>query len=261
MRIVLLMQFCTLLLSAQAQFNYKATQKSLMKVTDLLYACDHELSNGEYKEFRNALMNIGDFSSLKTTEPDSVRWNDRSAYNGPYVLHYHRHPAYSKYPAVNLSYEAAVKYCSWLTEEYNKHPKRKFKKVLFKLPTESEWELAAQAGNSQSNYPWKEEGYTNMDGNILCNFNLQKESTDTSSNALNSDAYITAPVNTYWPNNFGIYNMSGNVAEMLEEKGTTKGGSWIDGPEAIKIKSKAKFDGKGKPYIGFRYFMVVIEKE
>jgi formylglycine-generating enzyme required for sulfatase activity len=78
----------------------------------------------------------------------------------------------------------------------------------------------------------------------------------------NDNADITAPVKSYEPNTFGLYNMSGNVAEMLFEKGKTKGGSWLDSAEAMKIASNGKFAQYSQPCpaIGFRVFMEVLEK-
>ena len=76
--------------------------------------------------------------------------------------------------------------------------------------------------------------------------------------ASNSD--IIAPVNSYWENDFGLYNMSGNVAEMVEEKGIAKGGSWKDGPESLKIEAEHEYDGNAETYVGFRYFAEVLEK-
>ena len=63
-----------------------------------------------------------------------------------------------------------------------------------------------------------------------------------------------------WPNDFGLYNMSGNVAEMLSEKGITKGRSWMSTKENIEINARNKYDGVALPFIGFRYFAEIIEK-
>ena len=51
-------------------------------------------------------------------------------------------------------------------------------------------------------------------------------------------AVFTAPVGAYWPNDLGIYNMSGNVAEMISEKGVTKGGSYKDKTDGLKIDAQ-----------------------
>ena len=74
-------------------------------------------------------------------------------------------------------------------------------------------------------------------------------------------ADITAPVKSYFPNGYGLYNMSGNVAEMLIEKPRTNGRSWNSGGIDVKIDAEDEYEGfeGGSPYIGFRYFMEIIE--
>ena len=62
---------------------------------------------------------------------------------------------------------------------------------------------------------------------------------------------------SYFPNDMGLYDVVGNVAEMVDEKGKACGGSWDDLPEESTIhsvKSYAKVDDT----IGFRVFMEVI---
>jgi formylglycine-generating enzyme required for sulfatase activity len=178
------------------------------------------------------------------------------------VRYYHAHPAYQDYPVVNVSYEGTLLYCEWLTTQYNTYPKRKFNKVQFRLPTEQEWIKAAQGGNASAVYPWEGDQLKNKKGMYRCNFIRAAEDTMGVAGFNNDNADITAPVKSYEPNTFGLYNMSGNVAEMLFEKGKTKGGSWLDSAEAMKIASNGKFAQYSQPCpaIGFRVFMEVLEK-
>jgi formylglycine-generating enzyme required for sulfatase activity len=71
-------------------------------------------------------------------------------------------------------------------------------------------------------------------------------------------ADITAPVNSYWPNKFGLYNVCGNVAEMVSEKGISRGGGWKNAGGDVKIESKRNYT-KSATDLGFRYFMEIIE--
>lgn len=57
-----------------------------------------------------------------------------------------------------------------------------------------------------------------------------------------------------------MYNMSGNVAEMISDASIIKGGSWLDGAEKMAISNKQAYDGLAKYSVGFRYFMEVVEK-
>lgn len=63
---------------------------------------------------------------------------------------------------------------------------------------------------------------------------------------------------SYFPNGMGLYDVVGNVAEMIDEKGKACGGSWNDGPEESTIWSVKTYD---RPHdtIGFRVFMEVID--
>lgn len=65
-------------------------------------------------------------------------------------------------------------------------------------------------------------------------------------------------VEAYFPNDIGLYDVVGNVAEMTNEKGKACGGSWNHPPEESTIRSINAYDGPDAA-IGFRVFMEVIE--
>lgn len=69
--------------------------------------------------------------------------------------------------------------------------------------------------------------------------------------AIPDRAYFTSPVNSFFPSTAGVYNLCGNVAEMLEEKGVAAGGSFISEPYQITLNSFSTYNHPGAD-LGFR---------
>ena len=247
-------------LTALGQIQIKEINESLEKVNDKLYASKYEVSNKLYITFLNSLEGSENKDLLSIAQIDTSKWIEKSPHNEAYAQYYHTHVAYESYPVVNISYEASLLFCEWLTERYNSDPKRKFNKVVFRLPSEKEWITSAQAGDDSAMYPWQGNDIHHKSGQVMSNFKREEKASLAPDGKQIKNADITAPVKSYWENNFGLYNMSGNVAEMINEKGVVKGGSWKDDQAFLKIDSKHNYDGDSQPNVGFRYFVEIIEK-
>jgi formylglycine-generating enzyme required for sulfatase activity len=247
--------------TASRGIDLRSIQKHIIKINDHLYASQFEVTNDEYSIFLNHLKQNKQTEKYQWSQIDSSQWRVNSAYNEPFVSYYHAHPAYANYPVVNVSFEGANFFCEWLTEQYNTNAKRQFKKVLFRLPTKEEWITIAKCGNPSATYPWEGIELKTKKGLYRCNFIRAVDDTMGVAGNNNDHADITAPSKSYWPNQCGIYNLSGNVAEMIADKGKTMGGSWLDEAEAMKIESPGKFATYNTPMptIGFRYVMEIIE--
>ncbi|UTW62782.1 SUMF1/EgtB/PvdO family nonheme iron enzyme [bacterium SCSIO 12741] len=233
-----------------------------------------EVSVLEYRTFLFDLLIQDRKDEFLLAKPDQNQWVNRlGKWAEPMTNLYFSHEAYDNYPINNISREGAELYCEWLNEEIQKryqietHPVR--------LPTQEEWIYAASAGGAQFPYPWGGPYCRNAKGCYLANF---KPGPDTSAecvgaqtldgiytDSLEVDSYsadggfFTVPVQSYAPNQFGLYCMSGNVAEMVyfgsdRSQVGTKGGSWGDDSQFIQINGKDPYRGKTEAslFVGFR---------
>ncbi|MBK8613942.1 MAG: SUMF1/EgtB/PvdO family nonheme iron enzyme [Flavobacteriales bacterium] len=234
-----------------------------------------EVSNGDYMAFVDALRASGDEAALKVAMPDPKQWAQIGAGVEPYETHYHTHPAYTNYPVVNVSREGALAYCQWLQDELDEEAG--VAKYEVRLPSRAEWWYAANGGHHKATYAWGGPALRNVKGCTLANYrqvgdeNVRRD--PVSGNVLvvvehpvnlmgvagsySDNAAITAPVHAYSPNDFGLYNMNGNVAEMLAEPGQAAGGSWRSPGYDVRNESLMAFTGPS-PEGGFRVVVVVV---
>lgn len=235
--------------------SVKNIEANLSRINSGLYVYRYETSRAEYQVFLEYL--------LKHNQTDLYRKYQVS-----------REPneeeAREDYPVTNISHEAALAYCSWLTDQYNRDPMRKFRKVTFRLPTETEWNALANGGVTEKLYPWESPYLRDREGRLLCNFRPvgdQQISRNPGTGtyhivndpaAAPGEAHIT-PVKSFEPMGpYGLYNLCGNAAEMLEEKGIAKGGSYESGGYDVRIQSRMLYTGPS-PEIGFRLLMEIQE--
>jgi Sulfatase-modifying factor enzyme 1 len=232
-----------------------------------LYAFETEVTNAQYEAFLMDLVKNKEFEQLTACQAPRTNWRSHLPEKFKQLpdneLFKFAHPDDPDCPVVNISHEAAVKYCEWITKVYNasNDKKKTFHKVRFRLPTEAEWMLAAHGGFNAP-FPFGNYSPRNDKGCFLGNYDVSNEEPckdcPTANKGMPDDgAYFPVKADAYFPNSFGLYNTSGNVAEMIAEPGVSKGGSWYEQVKNGTIPEKNTFS-KPAPYIGFRVFMDVV---
>ena len=143
------------------------------------------------------------------------------------------------HPVVNVTWSEASDYCAWAGG---------------RLPTEAEWEHAARGGLDGKLFPWGDE----FTGQANARHNLKTEQFD-----------FTAPVASFPPNAFGLYDMAGNVWEWTSSPYTLthasqpaggydlriiKGGGWDNLVSRLRVSERAALSREGRHnlYVGFR---------
>jgi gliding motility-associated lipoprotein GldJ len=85
------------------------------------YMDETEVANQDYREYTHWLNRVypGNKAKINAALPDTTVWRSELAFNEPYVENYFRHPAYSEYPVVGVTWEQATAYCAWRTDRVN----------------------------------------------------------------------------------------------------------------------------------------------
>ena len=215
-----------------------------------------EVTNASYNLFLEDLKAQGRMSDYEKAKVDTTR----NILVTPYFTHPICSP-YPQYPVSRVSYDGAMLFCQWLTEKMGGDWE-------YTLPTKEQWKYAARAGNPLrhfSAYSMDTPYLTNYNGKPLYNYlNLGDEYIAMqegkyvvllNNNDLNYSRSYPVHVYSFHPNGLGLFNMCGNVAEMVYERGIAYGGSYLDPGYDIRIDSEKPYDAPS-PLIGFRVIAV-----
>jgi len=238
-------------------------------------------SEGEVKPIENR----GSFLMHESVPvyPDTLCWIRDFAYtyNEPLTLKYFSHTAFDDYPVIGVTWKQANAFCNWRTNLKVLSNKRSndIPAHEFRLPTETEWEMAARGGLQNSIYPWGSYYTRNDMGCFVANFkplrgNYVADSPSTTT---------TMKAGEFDPNPFGLYDMAGNVAEwtntaffeagyetiddinpeleydaktddpLVMKRKVVRGGSWKDMAYFIRNSTRTfEYQDTAKSFIGFR---------
>ncbi|RPD99646.1 gliding motility lipoprotein GldK [Aureibaculum marinum] len=207
--------------------------------------------------------------------PDTTVWvkDFNYSYNDPMHQDYFWHQAYNDYPVVGVTWYQAKAFCDFRTQKKNRYLANKKgggRVPNFRLPTETEWEFAARGGLEYAKYPWGGP-YTVTDrGCFMANFKPQR------GDYAADGALYTIEAKSYTPNDYGLYNMAGNVSEWTDtaydpasyylgstmnpnvndsnnKRKVIRGGSWKDVAYFLEVSTRDyEYGDSARSYIGFR---------
>ncbi|MBN1666870.1 MAG: formylglycine-generating enzyme family protein, partial [Anaerolineales bacterium] len=199
---------------------------------DAFYIDVYEVTNALYANFLNEMGNQSE---------GGVTWLDAGASDAR--IHqvggnWQADDGYADHPAVEVSWYGAQAVCEWRGG---------------RLPTEAEWEYAARGGLDGKLYPWGDELGSNLAN--FCDVNCEYDH----ANANYDDGYSrTAPVGSYLPNGYGLFDMAGNVWEWvldwyspytsdsatnptgpeLGDSRALRGGGWSSSGDYLRVSSR-----------------------
>jgi formylglycine-generating enzyme len=275
-------------------------QESSEELTDMYYA-ENERFNGKKEVDSRKLVyemqwydwqsaahdrNSNRTSHIKKEKvaiyPDTLSWiRDFSySYNEPMARNYFWHPAFDDYPVVGVNWKMSKAFCHWRTKLWNMYragAKGEVNTEDFRLPTEHEWEYAARGGRDLAPYPWGAYYTRNAKGCLLANFKPGR------GNYPEDGGQYTVKADGYYPNDYGLYCMAGNVAEWTEtayyenaysfvhdlnpdirwdakddepeanKRKVIRGGSWKDVAYFMQTGTRSwEYQDTTKCYVGFR---------
>lgn len=272
------------------KLNYSYYWVDYKQAASVPYTQDYKAGTGQYngnvinpEGVSTAVSNRSAFiqHDIINVYPDTLCWirDFTYSFNDPQASIYFWHPSFDDYPVVGVSWVQARAFSIWRTDYMNTALRKEGIPDVqaYRLPTESEWEYAARGGLDLSMYPWGGPYTRNYSGCFLANFKPLR------GNYIDDGSVYAARVASYEPNEYGLYDMSGNVSEwtstayqpsayifthdlnpnyeynakptdpVVMKRKVIRGGSWKDIAYFLQTSSRDyEYQDTTKPYIGFR---------
>jgi formylglycine-generating enzyme required for sulfatase activity len=216
----------------------------------------YEITVGEYREFAQAT-----HRNSAGCQAYDGSWQTKSELNWNNAG-YHQT---ATHPVVCVSWQDATDYAAWLSRKSGQH---------YRLPSDSEWEYAARAGSTEPR-PWSTHVEAACTAANVADRTAAQQYPGWKVHPC-SDGYVySSPVGSFQPNEFGLYDMLGNVFEWVEDcwhpdyRGAPadgsawlsgdctqrglRGGSWFTAPSLVGTSARNRFEATYRSNsIGFR---------
>ena len=272
------------------KLNYSFFWVDYQQASRATYKFDYKAGTGKYEGIvtnldgvKTAVTNRGNFimHDIVNVYPDTLCWirDFTYSFNDPQASLYFWHPSYDDYPVVGVSWVQAKAFSIWRTDYMNSNLRHHGVPDVqaYRLPLETEWEYAARGNLDLSPYPWGGPYTRNYKGCFLANFKPLR------GNYIDDGSVYAAKVGSYEPNEYGLYDMAGNVAEWtscayapdayifthdlnpnyeynakpgdpsIMKRKVVRGGSWKDIAYFLQCGTRDyEYQDSTKPYVGFR---------
>ncbi|MGO9923573.1 MAG: SUMF1/EgtB/PvdO family nonheme iron enzyme [Isosphaeraceae bacterium] len=240
-----------------------------VRISKAFYLGIHEVTRGRFRQFAEKT----GYRTDAEKDPEGGWGWSRSARFEPSPRYTWLNPGFEQtdeHPAVIVSWTDAVEFCKWLSRTEGK---------TYRLPTEAEWEYACRAGTTTrffcGNDPETLAAVANVRDGTLCGMYPGLREMIAAKDGFG----YTAPVGQFKPNNFGLYDMHGNVHEWCSDGYDEKyyrhspgvdpsgspasirafrGGGWVDRP--MDVRSAGRHRERPNYQIGHVGFRVAMEQ-
>jgi formylglycine-generating enzyme required for sulfatase activity len=174
-----------------------------VRITKPFYLCTCHVTRGQFRQFVKDSGYTTD--AEKGEKPGAFGWDpDEKKFklNEKYSWRNAGFEQTDEHPVVNVSWNDAVAFCKWLSHKEG---------ITYRLPTEAEWEYACRAGTTTRYYSGDDPETLAEVGNVA-DAAVKTKFPDWKYTIKASDGYVfTAPVGSFKPNAFGLYDMHGNA--------------------------------------------------
>ena len=272
------------------KLNYSYFWVDYQQAAKSTYKYDYANNTGKYEgqvtNLDGTRTDVKDRSSylkhnIINVYPDTLCWirDFTYSFNDPQASLYFWHPSFDDYPVVGVSWVQASAFSIWRTNFMNTALRKNGVADVheYRLPLETEWEYAARGGLDLSMYPWGGPYTRNYKGCFLANFKPLR------GNYIDDGNVYAGKVGSYEPNEYGLYDMAGNVAEWtccayapsayifqhdlqpnyefnarpqdppVMKRKVIRGGSWKDIAYFLQTSARDyEYQDSTKSYIGFR---------